>query len=55
MLFCLVLIIRSDATLLALAAITVFLTYPLYPFVMKRGPRIGQPPPKGACAFKSDA
>ena len=39
MLFCMLLIIRSDATLLALAAITVFLTYPLYPFVLKRAPR----------------
>jgi hypothetical protein len=39
MLFCLVLIIRSDATLLALAAISVFLTYPLYPFVLKRAQR----------------
>lgn len=39
MLFCMVLIIRSDATLLALAAITVFLTYPLYPFVLKRASR----------------
>jgi arginine:agmatine antiporter len=35
MLFCLALIIRSDTTLLALAAITVFLTYPLYPFVIR--------------------
>jgi arginine:agmatine antiporter len=39
MLFCLALIIRSDTTLLALAAITVFLTYPLYPFVIKRAQR----------------
>jgi arginine:agmatine antiporter len=39
MLFCLVLIIRSDPGLLALAAITVFLTYPLYPFVIKRAQR----------------
>jgi arginine:agmatine antiporter len=35
MVFCLILIVRSDAKLLALAAIVVFLTYPLYPFVLQ--------------------
>jgi arginine:agmatine antiporter len=34
MLFCLAVIIRSDAQLLALSATTVFLTYPVYPFVV---------------------
>jgi arginine:agmatine antiporter len=39
MLFCLGVIVRSDTQLLALAAIVVFLTYPVYPFVIKHAQR----------------
>lgn len=36
MLFCLGVIARSDSSLLALAALMVFITYPVYPFVIQR-------------------
>ncbi len=39
MLFCLGVIVRGDTSLLALAAIVVFLTYPVYPFVIQHARR----------------
>jgi arginine:agmatine antiporter len=38
MLFCLLMIVRSDVSLLALSAVIVFLTYPLYPFASQETP-----------------